>query len=69
MAHLILADDKLLMLTTQGELVLLEPSTEAYRELGRLQVSSATTRALPALSNGRLFLRDTDGVLACWDIP
>lgn len=69
MAHLIVADDKLLMLTTQGELVLLEPSTEAYRELGRLQVSSATTRALPALSNGRLFLRDTDGVLACWDIP
>lgn len=69
MAHLILADKLLLMLTTQGELVLLEPSTKAYRELGRVRVSSAITRALPALSNGRLFVRDTDGGLACWDIP
>lgn len=69
MAHLIVADDKLLMLTISGELVLLALSTDRYHELGRLRVSDAKTRALPALSNGRLFIRDTDGLLAAWELP
>lgn len=69
MAHLILADDKLLMLTVDGELVLLEKSPIAFRELGRLRVSDATTRALPALADGQLFVRSTDGKLSAWQLP
>lgn len=69
MAHLIVADDKLLSLTTAGELVLISLSSERYKELGRIRVSEATTRALPALSRGRLYARDTNGVLAAWQLP
>lgn len=69
MAHAIIADEKLLVLTTAGELKLVELSTGQYRELGSVSVSGATTRALPALSNGHLFLRDTGGQLAAWKIP
>lgn len=69
MAHLILADDKLLMLRTDGALVLLKKSASAYVELGRHRVSSSTTRALPALSRGRIYIRSVDGQLAAWQLP
>jgi outer membrane protein assembly factor BamB len=51
-------DDKLLMLTDRGELVLLEPSGKEYRELARAAVSGPETWAHPALANGRLYVRD-----------
>ena len=57
-ATLLEADNKLIILKTDGTLVLAEASKEAYKELGRAQVLSLTTRALPALSNGLLFVRD-----------
>lgn len=59
MATLILAGDTLLVMKTDGELVLVEPTTEAYRELARFLLFNGTTRALPALSNGKLYVRDT----------
>ena len=69
MAHLILADDKLLMLKTSGELVLLAKNPRAYQELGSMRVSRETTRALPALASGRLLIRDVEGKLAAWSMP
>ena len=69
MAHLILADNKLLMLTTDGELALLNPSKDSYQELGRCRISTSITRALPALSDGRIFVRSVDGQLAAWQLP
>lgn len=69
MAQAILADNKLLVVTLEGELILLEPSAEAYRELGRIKVMQGTTRAQPALSNGRLFMRDTTGNVVAWKLP
>jgi outer membrane protein assembly factor BamB len=50
-------DDKLLMLEEAGELVLLDPSPKGYRELARSKVCGETW-AHPALSDGRLYLRD-----------
>lgn len=64
MATLIRADDKLLMLKTDGTLVLAKATVEGYQELGSASVFDTTARALPALSNGRLFARDTK-VLKC----
>jgi outer membrane protein assembly factor BamB len=51
------ANDKLLMLDDQGNLILLEPSTREYRELARSKVSGKTW-AHPALADGRLYVRD-----------
>lgn len=71
MAHLILADGKLLMMTVEGELVLLALSSDKYTELGRVTVANTTARALPAFSNGTLFLRTNgrNGELSAWSIP
>ena len=66
-ATLIAADGKLLAWTTSGELVLVALDSQRYRELARAKIFSATTRALPALANGRLYIRDTD-TLKCVDL-
>jgi outer membrane protein assembly factor BamB len=51
-------DDKLLMLTDDGELVLLQANPKEYSELARAKVSGPETWAHPALANGRLYIRD-----------
>ena len=56
---LILADGKLLILKTDGELVLAEPSPKRFLPLATSQVLDTTVQALPALAAGRLFVRDT----------
>jgi outer membrane protein assembly factor BamB len=50
-------DNKLLMLEEAGNLVLLDPSPKEYKELARAKVSGETW-AHPALSDGRLYVRD-----------
>lgn len=64
---LLLADGKLVILKTDGELVLAEPNPQSYVELGRVRMFDTTTRALPALSRGRLYARD-EGTLKCVDL-
>ena len=56
---LILADGKLLIMKTDGELVLAEPSPEKFRPLATAKLFDTTVQALPALAAGRLFVRDT----------
>ncbi len=70
-ANLNLAGDRLLALTSEGELVMIKASPKGYEELGRLKVSRNTTRALPAYSDGFVFLRDNRGdasELICVDL-
>ena len=57
-ANLIAADGKLLLLKDNGTLVLAQADPARYRELGSHRVLKSTTRALPALAAGRLFVRD-----------
>lgn len=71
-AHLIAADGKLLVLTATGQLRMVRATGEDYRQLAEAQVSSSTTRALPALAEGHLFFRDTAGAggqLHCVKLP
>jgi outer membrane protein assembly factor BamB len=57
-AHLIQAGDKLLVVQIQtGELVLVRAQPTKYEELGRAKISDDTVRALPALSDGVLYVR------------
>ena len=57
-AGLVHADGLILACPENGDVVLIDPSTERYTELGRAAVLESPVRALPALSAGRLFVRD-----------
>lgn len=66
-ATLISADGKLLVMQTNGELKLVKMSASKYEELGKASLLSGKTRALPALANGRLYVRN-EKTLACFDL-
>jgi outer membrane protein assembly factor BamB len=64
---LLLADGKLFVLTEKGELVLVDPTPQGYREKARARLLQPPCRAPLALANGRLYVRD-DGKLLCLDL-
>ena len=64
--NLIAADGKLFISTMAGELVLVRATPKAYEELGRGPVLGSTRQA-PALSAGRLYLRDNKEIV-CLDV-
>jgi outer membrane protein assembly factor BamB len=64
---LILVGDKLLIMRTEGELVLAEASPQEFRPLSRAKLFETTAQALPALADGLAFVRDTR-VLKCVDV-
>lgn len=66
-ATLIAADGKLLIMQTNGELLIAALETAKYTELAKLKLLTGTTRALPALANGRLYIRN-ERALACYDL-
>jgi len=61
---LLRADGKLLIAKTSGEIVLLAPNSEKADILATAKVLPGTLRALPALANGRLYVRD-NATLKC----
>ncbi|QDU43556.1 outer membrane biogenesis protein BamB [Symmachiella dynata] len=63
----IMADGKLLITKLDGEIVLVQPSPKKYTELSRAQIGQSTARALPALADGKLYLRD-EQFLYCVDV-
>ena len=64
---MIKADGKLITLATDGKLILMKPDSTRYRELARVSVLNNTTRAVPALSHGLIYIRDTN-TLKCLDL-
>lgn len=60
-AHVILAGDKLLIVGVGGRLALAKANPAKYEELAAHQLVSGVTRALPALSGGRLYVRSGSG--------
>jgi outer membrane protein assembly factor BamB len=67
-AHPIMVDDKLIVLTQDGELVLTNAALSHCTELGRFQAIPKTVFAPPAFSDKRLFLRNNSGTVACYDL-
>jgi outer membrane protein assembly factor BamB len=62
-------DDKLLMLSDLGQLILLDPSPDGYKELARSQVvKKEQIWAHPALANGKVYLRDEKEII-CLQMP
>jgi outer membrane protein assembly factor BamB len=65
--QVLLAGDKLLALADDGQLVLIEPSPEAYKEVARTKALAGKCWSTPALSDGRLYLHSTKES-ACLDV-
>jgi outer membrane protein assembly factor BamB len=66
-ATLVAADGKLLIQHTDGTLRLAALERQAYRELASASVLKGTTRALPALANGRWYVRN-ERTLKCVEL-
>ena len=67
----LLAGDRLLIAREAGELLMAAASATAFRPLARAQILPATIRALPALSDGLLYVRNSDTrnpVLVCLNL-
>jgi outer membrane protein assembly factor BamB len=64
---MVLADGLLLIVTEDGDLVLVEATSEGYREKARARVLGKPCRAQIALANGLLYARD-DEKLICLNL-
>ena len=62
---LILADGKLIALQEKGTLLVAEAVSDVCKPLARAQVLTGRCWAVPALSDGRLFLRNAAGDAVC----
>lgn len=63
----IIADDHILALTDDGQVVLAEVNTQRYQEVARGKVLQGKCWSTPVLSNGRIFIRSTTEA-ACLDV-
>ncbi|MBM83446.1 MAG: hypothetical protein CMJ78_23045 [Planctomycetaceae bacterium] len=61
---MLLADGKILFVTTTGGLTMFKASPQGYQQLASTQLFRGVTRALPALSNGLLYVHG-GGQLKC----
>lgn len=61
------ADGKIWYVSMKGVLILVKPDPKGYKELARSKSLLGKTRQAPAISNGRIFLRD-DKVIVCLDV-
>jgi outer membrane protein assembly factor BamB len=66
---LILAGDKLIVLSEKGELLLGQASPEEFKPLARAKVLSGVCWTPPALADGRLYVRNARGELHCLELP
>lgn len=65
---LVLADDKLVVLTEKGELVIAPAITNEFKPLLRSHVLDKRCWVQPTLSDGRLFVKNNAGDLACFEL-
>ena len=67
-ASITAVNDKLLALTSSGELILLNANPASYEELGRAQVC-AKTWASPAYADGKIYVKDENSLTALALVP
>jgi len=65
---LIAAGDKLLVLADDGRLFLVAADPESYRELATAKLCDGKTWNIPALADGRVYVRNDQGHVVCYDI-
>ena len=62
------AGNHLLVMSEGGELAVVDPSPEAYKELARSPAVEARSWVLPVLANGKIFCRNNNGEAVCFDV-
>jgi len=65
---LIASDNKLILLTERGELVVVQADPGRYSELARAKILDGTCWTHPVLANGRIYARSHEGDLVCLDV-
>ncbi|MCX7827051.1 MAG: PQQ-like beta-propeller repeat protein, partial [Verrucomicrobiae bacterium] len=65
---LMLADDKLIVLTETGELIICKAQPTRFESLARAKVLDGRCWVVPVLANGRLYCRNNQGTLVCLDL-
>lgn len=72
LAHVIKVDDQMLIWNIDGTLSLADLDSKAFREKASAKVFSGNSKSLPALSNGRLFVKSNaesgPGKLTCLQV-
>ena len=61
---IVLAGNRLLLVREGGQLVLAEASPDAFTPIAAARILPATVRAYPALSDGFLYVRNDDTLIA-----
>lgn len=65
--QVILAGNQLIALSDAGELVLIDPRPDGYKELARADVLDGKCWTTPVLANGRIYARSTKEAV-CLDV-
>jgi hypothetical protein len=65
---LIVADGKLIVLNSRGELIVAPASPERFSPTARAQVVGGKCWTAPVLANGRIYCRNSRGDIACVDV-
>ncbi|MEI6232331.1 MAG: PQQ-binding-like beta-propeller repeat protein [Planctomycetota bacterium] len=78
LGQVMLAGDRLILMTTEGELIIVKASPEKYTELARAKVLESKPSGgkgppkkcwtVPVLLDGRLYCRNANGDLVCLDL-
>jgi len=62
------ADDKLIALEEDGTLLMGEAAGEGWEPLAKARLLAGRCWTAPVLSDGRIFVRNAEGVVACLDV-
>ncbi|MGY8671032.1 MAG: alcohol dehydrogenase, partial [Verrucomicrobiia bacterium] len=62
------SDNKLIILSPKGELIIAPVSKKGYKPLTRAKVLAGKCWTVPVLANGLLYCRNADGDLVCLDL-
>ena len=65
---LMAAGNKLIVLGESGRLAIVEATPTAYKEISATQVADGRYWTMPVLSDGRIYVRNSDGHLVCLDV-
>jgi outer membrane protein assembly factor BamB len=65
---LMVADGKLIIMDSGGELVIAEASPAGYKELSKTKLLGGTCWTMPVLAGGRIFCRNEAGELVCMNV-
>ena len=64
---LIIADEKILVLSDKGRFAMVEATSKGYKELARAQVLRGKSWTMPTYSDGKVYLRNQKE-MACYDL-